>query len=500
MRHARGARLGSSLARRNVSQEAIKCDGWVVMRQSSETGNITVYYCDRSGGQINGKVGAERTFTPKEVNEIVKAEMLRVSMLKARMIQAQPFWGLVLAQMKIEPLLKNGRDWLKTYGATNCVDKIFINPLLTHPSVPYGLNNSQMGFLLAHEVGHVCNATMARREDRNPLLWNQATDYFINSEVVRVVDTTWDGTARQAYMMIEGGCLDEKFRGLSSDQIYVELEKKQKEEDKRGSEGGEKGKKGDKQEEGEGAKSSTVQTPDGTFTDFPGGVDSHLNEPLTEEQKKEIKEKVKQAARQAVKMRGEGAVPDAFSHLLGDEPSKPLPWYVLFRRYLEATLAKSEYDPRRMAKRYAAGGFSVAGLAGEEVPLVVIAIDTSGSVSDTAILRAVKEVKDICQNSADVKLILHTDYVGNVYDGVSAVEEWMRNRGRHHGGTAHRPVFEYIRKKQWEPAVFVGITDMDSDINDLPIPRYPVIWVADMKDLGGQTPRKPKFGTMFVVK
>jgi predicted metal-dependent peptidase len=656
--------------------------------------------------------------------------MRRVSQAKMAIDQVQPYYGMILKQFETIPLVYYGGMPLNTYGATDCKSTIMINPLLTHPSVPFGLNISQLMFLLGHEVGHIAYSTKDRQFDKEPTLWNQATDFAINGEIVKVLEHGWGQKPRQLYEAIAGVCLDPKYDGMRAEEIYANLEQlkarkpdKQEPKEKKvvgvsvhsrirtprglvlvtdlqkgdevfswdfkkdrmcvrkvksvtqgpmpipkddtngpykyapvtiyvsqhqgeaevsralsvflanenppktkvaltdavqmsqgfdldtdvagslriwcwrdpnsikpcdaqfdlfgfggssffgdivigkgvendemeahdwspldmlsdlekvvyanvsidgsipwnlfvedvliggmppqgggGGGGGNQidappsddqnqGEKSDDRGEGEGG--NTIQTDKGTFTGFEGGVDSHLNDPLTEEEKKKNREKVRRAIAAAdAAGKGDG-VPSAHREMSKEPPAPLVPWTVLFRQYLEQTLAsRSEYDPSRLAKRYAAGGFAVPGLAGEDVPLVVVAVDTSGSVSDDAIMRAMTEILQICKTASDVMVIVHTNVVHEVITGIDEVERWAKNHRRSDGGTSHAAVFRYIRKKGIEPTVFIGISDMDSDVGQnsaIPTPPYPVIWIEDRKGHGGNAER-PKFGKVFRIK
>ena len=65
-------------------------------------------------------------------------------------------------------------DWSINTGATNGTIVKF------NPQFVDDLTMGQLLFLLAHEVLHIKLGHHLRREERDPLTWNYATDYAIN--------------------------------------------------------------------------------------------------------------------------------------------------------------------------------------------------------------------------------------------------------------------------------------------------------------------------------
>ena len=104
----------------------------------------------------------------------VQAELERLSALRMQMLEMHPFWGYLLLQVKLTPALD-----LPAFAATDYLRHIWFNPARTRL-----LNAAQLGFVLAHEIGHQLLASAFREKGRDHHLWNCATDYAIN----RVVD------------------------------------------------------------------------------------------------------------------------------------------------------------------------------------------------------------------------------------------------------------------------------------------------------------------------
>jgi predicted metal-dependent peptidase len=93
------------------------------------------------------------------------------------------------------------------------------------------LNHSERAFLLFHEVMHIFLLHFGRMKDcnYNPILWNIATDYFINytlkgySVDVNTKRQMQDQRIVKYLSMPRIGLYESKFIGMSADEIYDEL-------------------------------------------------------------------------------------------------------------------------------------------------------------------------------------------------------------------------------------------------------------------------------------
>jgi len=111
-----------------------------------------------------------------DLERIARDEARRVSALRLQLMDLHPFWGYLLAHLRILHAPQ-----LCSFAATDCRRHVWPNPLLTrHLSLP------QLGFVLAHELGHHLLATADRRRGRRAHRWNCATDYAINRIVAAI--------------------------------------------------------------------------------------------------------------------------------------------------------------------------------------------------------------------------------------------------------------------------------------------------------------------------
>lgn len=82
--------------------------------------------------------------------------------------------------------------------------EIYINPAA-------GLDEEELLFVIAHELMHVGLSHHARRQGRDPFLWNVACDFVINSWLIEM---------QIGSMPLIGGLYDPELKGLSAESIY----------------------------------------------------------------------------------------------------------------------------------------------------------------------------------------------------------------------------------------------------------------------------------------
>ncbi len=117
---------------------------------------------------------------------------------------------------------------------------------------------------------------------------------------------------------------------------------------------------------------------------------------------------------------------------------------------------------------------------------VVLALDTSGSMSSPQIAQCLTEMWSVGQQRGLELLILVIDAELNY---VCKRPEDVRILGR--GGTDFRPAFDYISEHHIKPSGMIYFTDGAGSYPDR-APNYPVIW-AMVSDY------KPPFGKVVLI-
>jgi predicted metal-dependent peptidase len=256
-------------------------------------------------------------------------------------------------------------------------------------------------------------------------------------------------------------CLyDTKYRGMDTQQVFNILYK-EKQEEGDGDGGG-----GGGESTGDGSGDGEPSDTGGSPASGSGGFDDHDWEgakELSKQEKNELGHEVAEALRQgsmaAGKMAGSGAEV-GFDKML--EPQ--VDWREVLRDFISATCAGSDFSTyARPNRRYMSTGVYMPSGVSQRVKTLVLAIDTSGSVSQTEISTALAEVKSICD-------IVRPEKVTILYWGSSVVarEDYDEHnmdtlvdstKPKDGGGTQVECVPEYMREHGIDAQATIVFTD-----------------------------------------
>jgi len=415
-----------------------------------------------------------------------EAEMKRVAALRLQMLELHPFWGHLLVQMQVVP-----SPQLDAFAATDCVRTIWINPERTRH-----LSYAQLGFVLAHELGHVFLVSGERRRGRDLYLWNCATDYVINRLISRIQHPARPG--QSLYESPDGHypelgdiqiLLDPRFEDRIAEAIYERLAAEQLDD----------------------AIEITVslslpgqgqgQLKIPKVSDHQGGIDIHLPMGLDPEIGDVVREKLDAAVTAWAAAGKRGDVPGSVHRLLGSYGRPSIPWHQVLRRYLGDAMSRAELSYQRPNLRYLVptprgGHIGLPGLDGEEgfilpgaseggLGFVVVALDTSASMDRSLLDQVAAELRAVAHQVEDITLVVADAKVHHVEHGNAIDRLLSQGRVRGGGGTDHRPVFDWVSQNGRQPDLFIGLTDLFTRFPKTR-PSYPVLWVAP--EVHGQAP------------
>jgi len=328
-------------------------------------------------------------------------------------------------------------------------------------------SDDELLFAVAHETGHCAFGHLWRKESRDFMRWNFATDFAIN-----------DLLNKEGFTAPKMCLLDPKFSDMSAEYIYTQLPEnntttvyvslddpdiwKEVTEGKQPGQG--KGEDGEDEEDGQDGGTPGKDDKD--------GKGQGKNNPQKSEQY--WKDIVVSAANNA-KMQGK--LPAHLDHLIKDLLAPKLDWRELLRDYINASI-KNNYRLFPSSKRFLHIPLYMPGLYGEHVELA-IALDTSGSISDSIAQMFISEMKGITEQFESYSIhYMQCDAMVHSYQELTIddVDDWpMSVKGR--GGTSFIPVFDKIDELGLQPPILVYLTDLMGSFPPTP-PGYQVLWVS----------------------
>ena len=291
-----------------------------------------------------------------------------------------------------------------------------------------GLTDAELRGLVLHENYHKLYQHMSTWKhlwEIDPQSANQAMDYVIN---IKIADDNTDGFA----VIPKGGLLDAKYRGMDTAQVFNLIHQSDD---------------GDGDGDGDGEMDEH---------DWKGAQD------LSDEEKgalaRDIDEAIRQGALAAGKMGGTG------SRDLEALLKPQVDWREVLREFISTTCAGNDYSTwARPNRRLMSQGVYMPSGISQRVGELVVAIDTSGSISNSTLTAFLSEVKSICDT-------VHPEQVRLLYWGHEVVgdESYKTDeldglitstKPRGGGGTDVNCVTQYMTAEGINPQACIVLTD-----------------------------------------
>ncbi|MDH3354144.1 MAG: VWA-like domain-containing protein [Chromatiales bacterium] len=391
----------------------------------------------------------------------------KLAAARTRLILDKPFLGALVLRL---PMIAANSNWCKT-TATDAKSFYYNAEYIEHLSV------DQVQFVLSHEALHCALSHFARRLHRDKHRWDLACDFAINPLLVA------DGL-----IPVPEALLLDSFEGMTAEEIYPMLDEHEDltpqdehvyDEDNQDGEGGESGNapgqgNSDPQDGGKGSHNPEEEQKE------QGGSGADRPPPLSKDEQEQLSVQwaqrmagAAQTAMQAGKL--SGSLARMIDHLLQPQ----LPWRMLLARYMTAT-ARDDYNYARPSRRE--GAAIMPSLKSQELK-VVVALDTSGSVTDEEMRQFLSEINAIkAQAHARITLIACDAKVDDA--GPWIYEPWedftLPQEFPGGGGTDFRPAFEWTAGQSPQPDLMLYFTDAQGGFPEIE-PFYPVIWLVKGK-------------------
>ena len=298
-------------------------------------------------------------------------------------------------------------------------------------------------FVVLHEYFHIMLMHMTvwqKMFEEDPQTANFAADAVINLML-------HDLDPRGDFLTVwENAVLDQQYRGMDTGEIYRAMKKQgQQQQQPKGA-------------NGKGAKQFDKHEP--AKADAEG--DGEGIQPLTAGEAEEVKRTVDSALRQGALIAGKiGAdVHRAFGDLL--EPQ--VDWAEQLREWLRTTAAGNDLSTwRKPSRRWLAQDTYMPSRYTEAVRRVTIGVDTSGSISQAQLQRALTEIMCACDTvRPEVVDVIYWDSrvaAHEVYEGEAVQTLAQTTKPKGGGGTRVASMREYMEREDIKPEATIVFTD-----------------------------------------
>jgi predicted metal-dependent peptidase len=379
---------------------------------------------------------------------------IRIQKARTSLILDHPFFGSLLFRLK-------GRECRSIQTMATDGVSLYYNPDFVET-----LNAATLAGTLAHEVMHPALHHHMRRSGRNPKRWNQACDFAINPLLVDA-----------GLSLPDGVLIDNRFRGMSAEQIYNLLESESETDQDSGHEAEENdpGKDESKDEMSGGGDSNEPRAP---VTE--GGIGQVLDAPAPDEETPTIEKQAREwdvAVNQAATVaRQAGKVPAGLHRTLDGATEAGIDWREMLRRLWSET-TPADYSWTRPNRRHIWAGLYLPGVIREGVGEIAIAVDCSGSVNGRQLRFFEAEVRSILEGQRPERV--YVLYFDAAVQKVETYQEGQRVdlQPVGGGGTEFGPCFEWLDERGILPQTMVFLTDLYGSFPVSP-PAYPVLWAS----------------------
>lgn len=465
-----------------------------------------------------------RELTEEETKTLKKKASEILSVCRRDVLTKYPFIGSIALRMEMVPVRDIRVRTACTDGNAVYFDIAFLS----------SLTREEQTFVLAHEVWHAVMMHLVRRQNRNPELFNIATDKEVNymlqkdgftapKDLLFPTNEEEGKCAEEIYEMLlkkmknnqqqqhnqqnkngnssnrngqpsQNGSQSDKngnktgeFKGQFDKHVYDGMEDGQPNQSNNGQNGD-----GDGDGDGEGNGSNSY----GELTDKYGkvGFDSDFQPKISKDFADKMRETIVSEAQRVEKMKGN--LPAHIKELVKKCTQAEIKWQEVLAQFVTRCYNSGNRSWIPPNRRHVHNGVYLQSRQATKIKLAV-GIDTSGStMSDRS--KFLGELHSLIKSFGMFDLsIIECDAEVGAYKHYTQDDnldfeidngEYAMSGG---GGTAMRPIFDYILDNQIECDALCIMTDgyIDS-IPTNPIPSLPVLWVitkggtADFCDWG----------------
>jgi len=347
-----------------------------------------------------------------------------------------------------------------------------------------GLINAQRRGLIMHENLHKIYQHMflwKHLREIDARLCNMACDYVINLVIYDLYKET------SGFIELPpGGLLDERFRGMDTQQVFKILQSEQAQQQQQ------QGQQGQPQQgQGQGQGQPQQSQDQGSLDDH----DWSRSDGMTDEDKDLIQKEIDQAIRQGILAAGKlgGKTPRALAELT--EPK--VDWREQLREFVSSVTTGGDVGTwAKVSRRWLQHDVYMPSTIDETVGRVVIAADTSGSVWEM-IESFMTEIQSLVMTTKpekvdllywDTRVTQHEVYTPDTYDKLVS-----NTKPAGGGGTNAACVPQYMQANQIRPVCAVVLTD--GHVSSWGTWTCPVLWCI----VGGNKSIRPPVGKTIYI-
>lgn len=365
---------------------------------------------------------------------------------RTKMLLRLPFFGKLATHLKLVEA-----EWLPTIGTDST--RIYYNPDFIN-----ALAKDEIVFVLAHNVMHCIYNHHGRRAGRDKKIWDSACDYVVNNELIDLRVGKMPNLIKILH--------DKKYGDMTAEEVYNDLMKNQPPQQPG------QGQSGDGDGQGEGSAP-------GSFDEHfePNKGDKNSNEQGSEEQDgaksdgqvimtdpefNQAQDQFKQAVLAAAKSaKDAGEVPAGIRRMIKELTNPKMDWRELLAAQIKSCVP-SDFTWSRGNRKTRSMGIYMPDMERQDRVEVCVAIDTSGSISESMLRDFLGEIMGIMEQFTDFEIQIWT-FDTKVYNrqvfGPENIDELTEYDIQGGGGTDFDVNWQFMKQEEIMPNRFLLMTD-----------------------------------------
>jgi predicted metal-dependent peptidase len=378
----------------------------------------------------------------------------KIQKAKAKLMLEHPYFGTIASSLRLEQnneLLTFLSDGEALRYNSEYIDRLDV---------------AEVEFVMANGAMHAVLKHQDRSAGRTKWLWQTATDYVVNSMLVK------NGMQLPEYANYEP-----KFNGMYAEEVYQMLRDEMMNDEFGMEEQIEQIMEGDDvHNENIHMQEENVASPDAPEQKYDkNSKDKEESSSTPAQNSEELNEELKEQFEQIFqKLNRQGTLPKDLKFVVPEYFSHKVDWREFLYGYI-ASYAKSTYSFVPPNMKYLYRGIYLPSLS-SDLLRIVIAIDTSGSVDETLLTTFLGEINSIMQSYPNYEIDLLTADAKIQSHQVFLPGENLEYEVSGGGGTDFRPVFEYIDQQINYPTLLLYFTDGMGTFPETEA-SYDVMWI-----------------------
>jgi len=187
-----------------------------------------------------------------------------------------------------------------------------------------------------------------------------------------------------------------------------------------------------------------------------------------------------------------GNLPGSLERLVAEVLEPRVPWRDALRRFVDRN-ARSDYRWSPANRRHVWRGCYLPSCRSDQLPELVVAIDTSCSIGPAVLDQFAAELSAILEQYPTTAHVIYCDARVQGSEEFSSDDLPIELHPKGGGGTAFAPVWDEVEERGLTPCCCVYLTDLES-YRFGEAPSYPVLWAKL-----GNWPHEPPFGEVVAI-